>query len=195
MGRPTGGDGEAVDLAAVEAWLDGAPRPTVATWCGLDGQALTRLCQRIGVPVGRTVDVRGMLLGLTQWVRRKQREDASGRASSVDDGGGTLVEKKLREEILSLRKRREYVDAKIRQLRREYVPIAEVESRLKALAAALLRAGEQLGQRHGRDAQETFNAALDGVVAAMAPKGRRASNASGKAPAKRRRSSKEDRRE
>jgi hypothetical protein len=158
-----GGDQGQADL---EAWLDSVPRPLVATWCGLDAQQLQRLTQRIGVSLGRTVDVRGLLLGMAAWIRAKQRLDAA-ISPSEDADGGTLLEKKLREEILSLRKRREWVDVRIKQIKAQYVPVVSVQERLKKLSLALLRAGEQLGHRHGPEAQETFNAAIDGIIQSL----------------------------
>lgn len=159
----TAGRGD-IDVAAVEAWLDAAPKPVIAAWCGMDAQALTRLCQRIGMQLDRRVDVRDLLTAFATWIRDKQRAKAT---AAPEDDGSPLLEQKLKEEIRSLRKRREWVDERIKQLRKEYVPAKDVAERLRRLSVALLRAGDQLGQRHGAEAQETFNAALDGVVSAI----------------------------
>lgn len=153
-----------IDIAAVEAWLDAAPATAVAAWCGMDVQALKRLCQRLGHRIERSLDVRELLLVWAQHIREQQR---GGKSSEGIDDGAPLLEQKLKEEILSLKKRREWVDERIRQIRREYVKASDVHERIKRLTAALLRAGEQLGQRHGPEAQETFNAAIDGVLSSF----------------------------
>ena len=170
-----------VDLRDVEAWLDAAPRPVVAAWCGLDAQALQRLCQRIGVTIERQVDVRALLLDLVTWIRR-QRSERQRQETREDDDDAPLLEQKLKEEIRSLRKRREWVDTRIRQIKNEFVPVADVREKMKKLSTALLRAGEQLGQRYGTDAQEAFNAALGGVLDSMTsrPASRKRPKASGK---------------
>lgn len=164
MASAGGGD---IDIAAVEAWLDAAPATAVAAWCGLDAQALRRLCQRMGLRVDRSLDVRELLFRWAEWIREKQR---STKSSPDLDDNENLVERKLKEEIRSLQKRREWVDERIKQIKREYVKTADVAERIKKLTTALLRAGEQLGQRHGAEAQETFNAAIDGVLASFASK-------------------------
>ena len=170
-----------VDLRQVEAWLDAAPRSVVAAWCGLDTRAMQSLCQRLGIALEREVDVRALLLDLVTWAR-KQRSERTGRATSEDEDDAPLLEQKLKEEIRSLRKRREWVDTRIRQIKNEFVPVADVREKMKKLSTALLRAGEQLGQRYGTDAQEAFNAALGGVLDSMTsrPASRKRLKASGK---------------
>lgn len=159
--------GGSIDVATIEAWLDSAPTPAVAAWCGMDAQALRRMCQRIGLHVGRTLDVRELLMALAESLRDKQR---GGKSSASDLDGENLLELKLKEEIRTLQKRREWVDARIKQIKQQYVRADDVSERMKRLSAALSRAGEQIGQRHGAEAQETFNAAIDGVLASFAAK-------------------------
>jgi hypothetical protein len=144
----------------------------------MDAQALGRLLQRVGVTADKSVDVRVVLLGLSRWIKDRM----AARSSGDDNGGADLLSQKLKEEIRSLRKRREWVDTRIRQIKNEFVPVADVREKMKKLSTALLRAGEQLGQRYGTDAQEAFNAALGGVLDSMTsrPASRKRPKASGK---------------
>lgn len=178
MASAGGGD---IDIAAVEAWLDAAPATAVAAWCGLDAQALRRLCQRMGMRVERSLDVRELLLTWAEWIRERQR---AGKPSADLDENENLVERKLKEEIRSLQKRREWVDERIKQIRREYVKAADVAEKMKRLTSALLRAGEQLGQRHGAEAQETLNAAIDGILQSFASGAKKRKSKSSRKPKK-----------
>lgn len=136
----------------------------LAALCMVDRVQLARALSRLGVSTaGGWVD----LIEVTRAVVSASR--AKKRGSDTDDPGALSVAK-LREEVANLEARRAWVRTRIRTLRREWVRVAELHDKLGRLSSTLVRAGEQLGQRFGPDAQELFNAAIEAGVRAIVGK-------------------------
>lgn len=134
----------------------------VAGWAGMSVEQVRRLLSRFGFPALSPIDLPLTLGGLFKLLKEKESD-----LLCDGDGDRELSRLKKQIEVETLRQKQEMIRARTELIRREWVKVADVRERAQRLGQAMRRAGEQLGQRYGAEAQDLFNGALDIGVAAL----------------------------
>ena len=138
------------------------PLRIAAGWAGITSDSMRRLLARYGFPSQSPIDLPLTFGGMVALLKSRESE-----LLCDDDGDRELSRLKKQIEVETLRQKQEMIRARTELIRREWVKVADVRERAQRMGQAMRRAGEQLGQRYGAEAQDLFNGALDIGVAAL----------------------------
>lgn len=135
----------------IDEFTQACPKGVYCAMSGRQQKVIDQLARTYGLPfIGPTINLFSAIKGL---------HDLIARNSGVIrvDGTENWQEEKLRQQIETLKARRQLLQSEIARRRDELISREELQLRMKWLSERLRQFATQLGRRYGREAQQLAN--------------------------------------
>lgn len=133
------------------AGLRALPKGVYCELAGRQQKVVDDVGRRYGIPTtGATVDLFAVV---------KAFHDLIAKHATVlsAEGGADWAQEKLKQQIETLKARRQLLESDLERRREELIARVDLRRRAQWIAGRLRTLSEQLGRRHGRDAQRLAN--------------------------------------